>query len=227
MNTDNRIVTESNDNVRTPETARRVLVEKHLGLVRALAATTYRKISGTVEFDELVSLGTEGLLQAAARYDSESGTTFATYAYYRIHGAIYDGLRELGPIPRSLYSKRPSNDEWSSFGCEREVCMVSLEAHIAAGGELASDADAGADARIQASELSSFLLSAIEQLGERERRLIELYYFDEMSLAHAGDALGVSKSWASRLHNKSIDSLRNCIEALGQAGSAAAFSAAA
>lgn len=74
-----------------------------MDLVRALAAAIHRQVKPHVELDELISLGTAGLLEAIDRYDADRGTTLATYAYYRVRGAIYDGLRTMGNLPRQVY----------------------------------------------------------------------------------------------------------------------------
>lgn len=74
-----------------------------MGLVAAIAKGIHREVGAHVEYDELCSLGTQGLLEAIDRYDPERGTALATFAYYRIRGAIYDGLRTMGQLPRQVY----------------------------------------------------------------------------------------------------------------------------
>ncbi len=81
------------------------LVEDNLGLVRALAAKEHKKVGKYIEFDELVSMGTTGLLEAADRYDADAGVQFSTFAYYRVRGAIIDGVRKNGHLPRTEYDR--------------------------------------------------------------------------------------------------------------------------
>ena len=85
----------------------RQLVERHLGLVRAQASDIMRSsgLPTSIEFDDLVSFGTKGLIEAAQRFQPERGAAFPTFAYYRVRGAIYDGLRSFGWVTRSrLYT---------------------------------------------------------------------------------------------------------------------------
>lgn len=72
-------------------------------LVEAIAGTVHRQVRPHVEYQELLSLGTAGLLEAVDRYDPDRGITLATFAYYRIRGSIYDGLRAMGTLPRGVY----------------------------------------------------------------------------------------------------------------------------
>ena len=74
-----------------------------MGLLYRIARRVHRDVGAHVELDELVSLGMAGLLEAERRYDIDRGTAFAAFAHYRIRGAIYDGLRTMGALPRRLY----------------------------------------------------------------------------------------------------------------------------
>lgn len=85
--------------------ARTKLVDEHMGLVRAICSKIYKKVGRHVEFDDLLSFGTTGLLEAADRFDEDVGAQFSTFAYYRIRGAVYDGLRDMAHIPRHEYDK--------------------------------------------------------------------------------------------------------------------------
>src|SRR5512135_235016 len=72
---------------------------------RATAAKVKEQLPREIEFDDLVSYGTQGLLEAAERFDGKHGASFTTYAYYRVRGAIFDGLRRMGWLSRSEYAR--------------------------------------------------------------------------------------------------------------------------
>ena len=76
------------------------LVEKYTPLVRSIAAQLKSRLGVNLEFDELVSCGRLGLLEASERFDYKLGVSFKTFAYYRIRGAMYDGLRKMEVITR-------------------------------------------------------------------------------------------------------------------------------
>jgi RNA polymerase sigma factor for flagellar operon FliA len=218
----------------TTEDQRR-LVEDHLGLVRAQAAAIVRRLPSAIEFDDLVSYGTTGLCEAAARFEPERGLRFSTFAYYRIRGAIYDGLRTSGWLNRREWARvreRERVDAYVQSRAERApagamspdddlaslsdalagaatIFVTSLEAERA--GEAVADAP-GPGEILELGELGTAVRRAIAGLPEQERRLVEDAYFGGKNLLEAGAALGISKSWASRLHASAIDHLRQALE---------------
>ncbi|NOT08724.1 MAG: FliA/WhiG family RNA polymerase sigma factor [Gemmatimonadales bacterium] len=82
--------------------AREALIEQHLGLVRHAAHTLSARIGDAVSFDDLVSAGSLGLLQAVEGFDLSRGFAFTTYALQRIRGAMLDELRAADWRPRSV-----------------------------------------------------------------------------------------------------------------------------
>lgn len=75
---------------------------KYLPLVQSLARRMHRRLPQHVEFDDLVSAGMLGLVEASAKFDAAKNVDFGSYAYRRIHGAIVDSLRDLDWAPRGL-----------------------------------------------------------------------------------------------------------------------------
>lgn len=84
---------------------RRTLVEVHAPYVRSIAGKIKKSVPKEISFEELYDYGIIGLLEAADRFDQTQGAHFTTFAYYRIRGAIYDGLRRMGWMSRSEYSR--------------------------------------------------------------------------------------------------------------------------
>lgn len=80
------------------------LICKHLPLLRKLAAVMARRLKG-VEFDDILAMGTLGLMDAADRFDPSRGIAFATMAHHRILGAIMDGIREMDWVPRLVRAR--------------------------------------------------------------------------------------------------------------------------
>src|SRR5262245_8716483 len=79
------------------------LVTEHLPMVRALARALHMKyghLKPGPDLDDLVSYGSKGLIEASRRFDSTQGTSFRTFAYYRVRGAMLDGIREMGALSR-------------------------------------------------------------------------------------------------------------------------------
>ena len=81
------------------------LLSRYLPLVKQIAGRMLVSLPKSVSLDELISSGIMGLISAVDHYDPTMGFKFETYAASRIKGAIYDGLRELDWVPRSVRQK--------------------------------------------------------------------------------------------------------------------------
>jgi RNA polymerase sigma factor for flagellar operon FliA len=223
--------------------ARDQLVEQHLHLVHAIADKLKRKLGRTMEPGDLVGYGTQGLIEAASKFDPKLGTAFSTFAYYRIRGAIFDGMRTMGWYSRVDYARFRAEERANAYmAAESERDAADKLANPAAlapdKSELLADIaevlsgvatvhitsiEAARDApddRFQAPDQAALEAEGLERvraalatLPDKERQLMELYYFADLKLEDAGKKLGLSKSWASRLHTRAVNHLR---EALGE-----------
>jgi RNA polymerase sigma factor for flagellar operon FliA len=205
------------------------LVQEHLGYVRSIAAKVKKELnSPTLDFDELVAYGSRGLVEAAHRFDPTRGVAFTTFSYYRIRGAIFDGLREIGWLGRSQYARFAAGaNAYLGNQAERPATGhgKSTEQRVTEVAEALQDlttifltAMEGPDepvdvvtpdgvAAVEAKQTGEAIRAAVAELPEKERTLVELFYFQGMSLQDAGKTIGLSKSWASRLHSRAIQLL--------------------
>jgi RNA polymerase sigma factor for flagellar operon FliA len=226
------------------------LVEQHLHLVHSIAAKLKRRLGKTMEPGDLVGYGTQGLIEAAKKFDPKQGTAFGTFAYYRIRGAIFDGMRTMGWYSRGDYARFRAEEranEYMAAASEREAADRSARPAGAASSksqnksedksevleeiaeilgavatvhitsiEAARDAPddrfKAPDEEVLEAEGRERVRAALATLPEKERRLMELYYFADMNLEDAGKKLGLSKSWASRLHSRAVNHLREVLE---------------
>ncbi len=195
------------------------------GMVHSLARKVHASFS-SLDLDDLVGYGQVGLLEAVRDFDESKGARFSTYAYYRIRGAIYDGLSKLTWASRAEYRRlrfrRLAADvlqsegespgvrsRESESGWFRDVTEALAVVHLALGGiqgASADPADPAPEPSVAACmrELCSRLATAIEDLPHDARMLIRATYFEGLSLQEAGKRLGVSRSWASRLHSRTL-----------------------
>lgn len=174
--------------------SRSALVEAHMKHVYSMAVRLYRQLARKVELGDLIAYGTEGLLEAADRFDPERGVGFATFTYYRIQGAMVDGVRKAAPMPPAVYQRELERlGRWEMRVPERR--------------------DPGnqrsVDDQVSTAELCGKLRRALGRLAPSERALLEEHYYGDNKLCDIGRSRGVSRSWASRLHARAIDSLRD------------------
>jgi RNA polymerase sigma factor for flagellar operon FliA len=233
--------------MRTTAKDRQRLVDAHVPFVRSIAARIKEQLPREIEFDDLVAYGMQGLLEAAERFDGGHGTSFTTFAYYRVRGAMFDGLRGMGWLPRAEYARlrfeeraaaylaNLSDREAGAAATAETVEVPRLEDEVRAiadalGGVAAifvttmdarrEEAEQQAvtpapQQQVEKSERNQNIRRALDSLPEKERRLLELYYYEDRSLEQAGQALGLSKSWSSRLHARAITLLKQALEKIG------------
>ena len=101
--------------------ARDALLTEHLSLVHHVARQMSRGMSVQADFDEMVSAGTIGLINALESFDVARGLAFSTYAVPRIRGAILDEFRRQDHVPRSV--RRKSRE----LGTAQETLQRRLE----------------------------------------------------------------------------------------------------
>ena len=201
------------------------------------------RVRDYVALDELVALANAGLTEAAHRYEPGRGVLFTTFAWYRVNGAIIDGLRKTTQLPRRAWAKlvalRAAN-EYLENRAERErgaadrglapadaanaldavkqamsairtMYMTSLETLRETGFDVAGDGPAPPD-RIDSGRMATRLREAIAALPDKERALVTKHYWEGKNLLEAGAELGISKSWASRLHAQAVERLRAIVD---------------
>ena len=206
------------------------LVETHLSYAHAIAAGVLKTLPRHVERTELESAAELGLTEAASSFDNRPGVQFKTFAYYRIRGAIYDAIRKATWFSRDHQKKvqlqaeaatneyladaasQPSHGPCDLDELDRHVgaavgCyMLSLDSNKV---KPAVDPADSAEKHLLKAEQKSALAVALERLPERNRIVLEAYYFAGRTLEDIGTDFGLSKSWTCRLHAKGIELLRD------------------
>ncbi|MBI2894110.1 MAG: sigma-70 family RNA polymerase sigma factor [Deltaproteobacteria bacterium] len=220
--------------------AQEKLIADNVEYVKALASQLCATFPSPADINELIAYGMGGLAEAAARFDPTKGAAFKTFAYYRIRGAMYDGLRGTGWLARDDHAKVkaleraddileqaaiPGLQTPNAVQAARRLADVLADvaavyvASIDSFDRMASDPDSegGADAivnGIASAETSAAMKRALDSLEDRERELVLKLYYEEQKLEDAGRAVGISKSWASRVHAKAIRKLRDALSGL-------------
>ena len=229
------------------------LIMKYASFVKYVAGRIAVNLPSNVEFDDLVSYGILGLIDAIDKYDSDRNVKFKTYAKTRIRGAIFDELRVLDWTPRSIRQKarklekayaklegklgRDARDEEIAeylnidiselhklFDETKKSLLLSLDEIFYDDEEGSSRFDFIEDqksdnpqSKIEEAEAKKILADAISKLSDRERMVITLYYYEELTSKEIGKILGVSDSRVSQLHTTAILRLRGRLSRIKEA----------
>lgn len=219
------------------------LIEGCQGLVRSLAIQIHKRLPSRVDLDDLIADGQIGLVEAARDFDPTRGAKFSTYAYYRIRGAIYDGLNRMSwrgrSRPQELRYEQLANDvlrleneyevdgDTSSVAADLTwlqnvsgalaVIYLSTRSSDEEGEsfEPSDKLDPGPELTVMTREIREKLRQLVDSLPERAATLIRGVYFEDHTLEESGKMIGVSKSWASRLHARTLCELARSLRAIG------------
>ena len=221
---------------------REQLIIEYSQLVKLVAGRLSMYLGHNVEYDDLVSYGIFGLIDAIDKFDLTKSVKFETYASLRIRGAILDQIRKMDWIPRTVRQRQRRMDEAikviemrtgknatdeelaKELGLsDEELCnwqsqlkitnVVSLNEFEENGPEPVFDTNnrsrfSQPEEAVAESELKDMLAAALDLLTEKERRVIELYYYEDMTLKEISKVLEVSESRISQLPTKALLKMR-------------------
>jgi RNA polymerase sigma-B factor len=169
--------------------ARRRLIEAHLPLVRAIAS---RFVRDGEQLEDLVQVGSVGLIKAVDRYDPRRGASLTAYAVPTVVGEIRRHLRDRTQPLRVSRAQRGVSTV-RAVPLEDEADMVP---------------DTAAERRLELGEERLLLEKGLRTLARRERRIVQLRFFGGLSQRRIAAELGLSQVHVSRLLRESLGKLR-------------------
>ena len=179
--------------------ARDRLIEHNLRLV-AYIAKRFENTGANIE--ELISIGTVGLIKAISTFNSEKNIKLATYASRCIENEILMFIRKSASHKKEVSIDEPLSVDWDG----NELLLSDI---------LGSDSDV-VTKDMEDDEERKILRAAVSDLSDRERIIVELRFGlgdkKELTQKEVADALGISQSYISRLEKKIMSRLRKKIE---------------
>ena len=221
-------------------------IKQYAPLVKYVAGKVAIGMPHNVEFDDLVGFGVFGLIDAIAKFDPTKHVKFKTYAVTRIRGSIFDELRSIDWVPRSVRQKTRElestiqslearigraatdeeiakamhlrvedfrnlllkisgtsilslNDVWYSGDGDEKISIVD---------NIESPLSLNPDTIVERDEIKRVIVEAIGDLPDKEKKVLVLYYYEDLTLKEIGKVLGVTESRISQLHTKAVMRLR-------------------
>ena len=222
---------------------REQLIIEYSSLVKIVAGRLGMYLGGNMEYEDLVSYGIFGLIDAIDKFDLDKEVKFETYASLRIRGAILDQIRKMDWIPRTIRQKQKkidaamkeielskgraatdeeiaeslgiSNDDYLDWQSQMKITgVVSLNEFMESGSEVPAEQSnqhrfEGPEEVVEKAELKKMLEQALELLTEKEKKVILLYYYEELTLKEISNILEVSESRISQLHTRALQKMRS------------------
>jgi len=193
------------------------LILENLSLVKKVASKIYYRLpKGEIEFDDLVNVGVIGLIKAIERYNRDRAK-LSTYAYIKIRGEILDYLRSLDIVPRTIRDKikrEPPIEEGKPVPLSNTAVMVSIEKALSSDESLkivdtlVSNRSTPEEEVIKEDQREK-LLKAIDMLNEKEKKVLQMLYFEEKDLRTVAQEINVSVSRVSQIKHEALKKLRS------------------
>ncbi len=185
--------------IKTDERARSLLIERNLRLVVYIA----KRFENTgIYIEDLISIGTLGLIKAVNTFCVDKNIKLATYASRCIENEILMYIRKNSCHAGELSIDEPLNVDWDG----NELLLSDI---------LGNDEDS-VSAAIEREEETKMIYDAVDSLTPREKQIIELRYGlygkKEMTQKEVADFLGISQSYISRLEKKIISQLKSQLQ---------------
>jgi RNA polymerase sigma factor FliA len=210
-----------------------VLAKELLPLARKIAFSVSRRLPSHVPFDDVFGAGMVGLADALSHFSRKRSSTFKSYAAFRIRGEILDELRRLDPLSREdraeqkkshraieslgkYLGREPNTEEISmvlglslekydrirtkSLG-EKYVSTEGLETELAQGGQDPCES-------VELKEVHGNLARLIEALPQKQRRVLHLYYYKELSVKDIAKKLDISSPRVCQIRDEALLQLR-------------------
>ena len=237
---------------------REKIILEYAPLVKVVAGRLSMYLGYNVEYEDLVSYGIFGLIDAIDKFDFLKDVKFETYASLRIRGSILDQIRKMDWIPRTIRQKQKkidavikemevrygrtatdeeiaeglgiTSDEYLDWQSQMKITnVVSLNEFLEQGSEVSNEASHTRSTQfdspeevLERDELKKMLAEALELLTEKERKVILLYYYEDLTLKEISSILEVSESRISQLHTRALQKMKvklgNYIGILTEAG---------
>ena len=146
-------------------------------------------IKNIIDFGDLVGFGFFGLLDAVERYNPNKDIKFKTYARLRIKGYIYDGLREIfPPLPKMIYKDISKIQNEISRYIENKITPEYL---------------------LEKKEIKKGVIDALKKLPQREYEVLELYYYEWLTLKEISNIFRISEIRTYKIYRKAMQDLKD------------------
>lgn len=222
------------------------IVEQYLPLVKTVVGRLAMTLPAHAATEDLYSAGLVGLLNAVRRYNPKTGVQFETYARVRIRGSVFDELRRLDWVPRSVHDKarkveqvmrqleqkhgqiptslqmaralNMSEEDYeqllASIKPATFVCLDSVRSAEQEGEatqhEAVADASQPDPGRTTVNrEMARIIMARLQHLPEVQRKVLALYYFEDLRLREIAEVFGVTESRISQIHAAAVMNIRS------------------
>ena len=210
------------------------LALQYLPAVKAMSFRLKERLPSSIDYMDLSAIGTEELVKLARRYDESQNDSFWGYAKTRVYGAMLDYLRSLDTVSRSSrrlikeidsaievymadHDDEPSDEELAIIlGIEidkvREARIASdIYTVMPLDDQLGTPEESGMLEKIEHDDLVEAIQNVLTTFDEREQIIIQLYYFEELTLKEISEIVNITESRISQIHKSVIRRIKDAV----------------
>ena len=207
------------------------LVIAYMPAVKAMAYRLKSRLPSSVEVSDLISVGSEAMVRLSHSYDKSQNDNFWGYVKQRVYGSMLDYLRTLDSISRNsrklvkdidrlvdeYYNKHQSepSDEYLAKALNEDISKIKEARNLS---DIASVlrledqyellSEYNTEAQIEKDELIGHIKDILSEFSERDQMIIQLYYYEELSLKEISEILNITESRISQIHKRLITKIR-------------------
>lgn len=207
------------------------LVIAYMPAVKAMAYRLKSRLPSSVEVSDLISVGSEAMVRLSHSYDKGQNDNFWGYVKQRVYGSMLDYLRTLDSISRNsrklvkdidrlvdeYYNKHQSepSDEYLAKALNEDISKIKEARNLS---DIASVlrledqyellSEYNTEAQIEKDELIEHIKDILSEFSERDQMIIQLYYYEELSLKEISEILNITESRISQIHKRLITKIR-------------------
>ena len=205
------------------------LAVEYLPAVKNMAYKMKARLPSSVEVDDLIAVATEELIKVSRRYDPKQNDSFWGYARKRIEGAMLDYLRSLDIVSRGnrkiikdidkeiekYYQKHQTEPTDEYLAEVLDLPLKKIQKARIAGDiynvmpiEEQLEVFDNINKKVEEEELIEIIKKELSKMDKREQMVIQLYYFEELSLKEISEILDITESRISQIHKAVIRRIR-------------------
>ncbi|NOQ29533.1 MAG: FliA/WhiG family RNA polymerase sigma factor [Helicobacteraceae bacterium] len=210
------------------------LAVQYLPAVKAMAFRLKERLPSSVDYLDLYAIGAEELVKLARRYDETLNDSFWGYGKTRVYGSMLDYLRSLDVLSRANrklvkqidkavenylqeHNEEPTDAELAVILEEtpekvREARVASDIYTVMPLEDQVNEGDSGATLeRIEKEDLVEVVKTVLGRFSERDQMVIQLYYFEELTLKEISSILDITESRISQIHKSVIRKIKDTL----------------
>ena len=203
--------------------------------LRAMAFRLKERLPAHIDVSDLMGAGLVEMVRLSRKYDKERNDSFWGYAQKRVYGAMLDFLRGLDVVSRAdrtlvknidalvneYFNKfeREPEDEYLAAMLEESVEKIREARNVSAVvGVLSIDdqmelmSEENTFERVEREDLIEKITQILNEFEERDQLIVQLYYYEELSLKEIGEILQISEGRISQIHKRLMEKIRKKLE---------------